>query len=53
MDTWMNIAEQEVVPYNAPLEQTGLPEDIRHFWVQLSEERTKKGIQPIHDMPKG
>jgi hypothetical protein len=52
MDTWMNVAEQEIAPYNAPVEQTGLQEDIQSFWAHLSEERTKKGIQPIQDPPK-
>ena len=47
MDTWMNIAEQDVPPYNTPFEQTGLKEDIEKFWAHLSEERTKKGITPM------
>ena len=51
MDTWMNIATQEIEPYSVPLEQTGLQEDIQAFWTHLSEERAKKGIVPIQDSP--
>lgn len=52
MENWMNIAEQNIAPYNVPLDQVGLAEDIQAFWAHLSEERTKKGIQPIQDPPK-
>ena len=52
MDTWMDLAEQQIMPYNVPVEQVGLLDDIRGFWTHLSEERTKKGIQPIQDPPK-
>jgi hypothetical protein len=45
----MDLAEQQIMPYNVPVEQVGLLDDIRGFWTHLSEERTKKGIQPIQD----
>lgn len=49
MDTWMSIAEQETLPYNAELKDCGLLEDIKAFWTHLSEERTKKGIKPLEE----
>jgi hypothetical protein len=47
MDTWMTIAEKEILPYNVELKDSGLLEDIASFWERLSEDRTKKGIKPI------
>ena len=44
MDTWMSIAEQDVAPYTAELEDMGLVEDIHEFWSHLSDERAKKGL---------
>ena len=42
MSAWMSIADQNVKPYTAELAETGLIEDMRAFWSQLSEERAKK-----------
>jgi len=43
MAAWMSIADQNVAPYNVEVAESGLIEDIRKFWAQLSDERTKKG----------
>lgn len=53
METWMDLAEQQITPYNAPVEQVALLDDIRDFWAKLSEKRKKKGSRPVQDPHKG
>jgi len=49
MNTWMDIAEEQRAPYNVPVNQVSLVDDIHEFWANLSEKRTKKGIPMIID----
>ena len=49
----MDLAEQQIMPYNAPVEQVGLLDDITDFWAKLVEKRKKKGSRHVQDLHKG
>ena len=44
MNTWMEIAEQQLPEWEKPVEETFLPDDIQKFWGHLSARRAAKGI---------
>lgn len=39
MNTWMNISEQDVAPYNAGPKESGLYDEVAAFWEGLQQER--------------